>query len=29
VQMENIIDTYRNRIKAMGYEPRRQEEILT
>src|SRR3546814_4475843 len=25
--MENIIDTYRNRIKAMGYEPRRQEDI--
>src|SRR3546814_15425397 len=26
-KMENIIDTYRNRIKAMGYEPRRQEDI--
>jgi len=25
--LENIIDTYRNRIKAMGYEPRRQEDI--
>src|SRR3546814_21162344 len=25
--MENISDTYRNRIKAMGYEPRRQEDI--
>ena len=26
-KLENIIDTYRNRIKAMGYEPRRQEDI--
>src|SRR3546814_2838581 len=26
-KMENIIDTYRNRIKAMGYEPRLQEDI--
>ena len=26
-KMENIIDTYRNRINAMGYEPSRQEDI--
>src|SRR3546814_12831231 len=25
--MENIIDTYRKRMKGMGYEPRRQEDI--
>lgn len=25
--MENIIDTYRNRIRAMGYQPRAQAEL--
>lgn len=25
--MDNIIDTYRNRIKAMGFAPRRQEDV--
>lgn len=25
--MEHIIDTYRSKIKAMGYNPRRQEDL--
>ncbi|AMK20727.1 MULTISPECIES: hypothetical protein [Sphingomonadales] len=25
--MENIINTYQNRIKAMGFKPRRKEDV--